>query len=158
MADITLNFDGVDYVIDEALFTGLKEEAFDRLKKTPHGLDSNIEQMDFETFRRMLSVTFPTLTNQQDEAVLANAVGFDLAGGIQGMIFQVFKEEAGGSPTPNLCIPSLTKSILRFGSTDIDGETTPLNDGLWDANDVEDLCLKTAKALQRCLSGQEIGY
>jgi len=157
MSDISLNFDGMDYVIDQDLFLGLKEEAYDRLKKTPNGLDSVIEDMDFETFRRMLPV-IPRDTDNAAELLFETATGDDINGGLRGWIYQRFHNALGGAPPGNPCIETLTAIILSFGSKDIDGEVTPVSEGLWDHNDVEDLCLKTIKALQRCLSGQEVGY
>jgi hypothetical protein len=158
MGNIEVTFDFEDYIIDQELFTKLKEEAFDRLKKTPNGLNSVVDDMDLETFRRTISQTLPAKTGNAAEAAVADPLGLDSAGGIQGIVFQMFKVEEGFDPA-HKCIVPMTKLILVFGSVDIGGVTdTPLGTGLWTTNEVEDACLKTAKALQRSLSGQEVGY
>jgi hypothetical protein len=158
MAAITVTYEGKDYTIDQDLFTDLKERAYDRLAKTPNGMDSTIEDMDFETFRRSLTQRMPTETGREAEVTFAESLGLsELEGGLQGYVHKAFLAYIGGTP-PNECVVPLTALILQFGSTDIDGNTTPLNEELWDENDVQDLVYKTAQSLQLCVSGQEQGY
>lgn len=156
MADIALTFEGTDFVIDQDLFTKLKEQAYDLLKKTPKGLESTVADINFETFRRMLTTGFPTNPTGQAEDLIAAAWN-TMPGGLLGLVYNDFYQWLAGTPTKE-CVISLTEMILIFGCTELDGEITPISEGVWDNNNVEDLVFKMAKALQRALSGQEVGF